>query len=68
MKTNTGKISLPAARNAIERLRTTEPPNVSIENARKILGPDLYRMITTGWLHDDIVEALSDQNENAKRS
>ena len=64
---NPGKIALSAARSAIQRIKTTEPPNVSIENARKLLGPDLYRMIKTGWLDDDIVEALSDQNENDLR-
>ena len=68
MKKDPGKIALSAARGAIDRLRTTGPPNVSVEDARRILGPDLSRMIRQGWLDDDICEALSDdQNESDLR-
>lgn len=67
MKKSQGRIALPAARSAIDRIKSTDPPNVSIENARKILGPELHRLIANGWMDDDIVAAFSDQNENGIR-
>ncbi len=67
MKKNKGKIALASARSAIERARDVEPPNVYIEKAREIFGPEIFRMRKKGWIDEDIIALFSDQNESDMR-
>ena len=61
-KRHRGRIVLAPMMESLHQMSGSDPPAVSIDNARKRLGLQLRQLYKKGWLDEDIIALFRDQN------
>lgn len=60
-------VSLAPAREILAELATQAPPNVYLDKALELLGPEVRLLLRSGWIDEDLVKHFNNQDTDAFR-